>query len=223
MITSGISRVVGHNPMSPVLRQNLGDIGLAKVANCTDQEVHESSLNKKKWQQQARRSKIYVANQKAILDCIKRIEELALELLEYGFDTDEKITGLVAKGIEGGAKYKAAVLYRKEQARLSVLKTEAQFAADMGFAQAKTGGEIGLIADRYGIDIKFLQAGFKTQSAALEPQLKASADAKNQEAIARQQQEAYWKGETTTSGGQKTLSGGLFGSISKSLAGWFKV
>ncbi|MCC3513231.1 MAG: hypothetical protein JGK29_30705 [Microcoleus sp. PH2017_17_BER_D_A] len=206
-----LSRVVGHNPMSPVLRQNLGDIGLAKVANCTDEEVHESSVNKKKWQQQA------------ILDCIKRIEELALELLEYGFDTDEKITGLVAKGIEGGAKYKAAVLYRKEQARLSVLKTEAQFAADMGFAQAKTGGEIGLIADRYGIDIKFLQAGFKTQSAALEPQLKASADAKNQEAIARQQQEAYWKGETTTSGGQKTLSGGLFGSISKSLAGWFKV
>ncbi|MCC3503046.1 MAG: hypothetical protein JGK23_09215 [Microcoleus sp. PH2017_19_SFW_U_A] len=195
-----LSRVVGHNPMSPVLRQNLGDIGLAKVANCTDEEVHESSVNKKKWQQQARRSKIYVANQKAILDCIKRIEELAL-----------------------GAKYKAAVLYRKEQARLSVLKTEAQFAADMGFAQAKTGGEIGLIADRYGIDIKFLQAGFKTQSAALEPQLKASADAKNQEAIARQQQEAYWKGETTTSGGQKTLSGGLFGSISKSLAGWFKV
>lgn len=223
MITSGISRVVGHNPMSPILRQNLGDIGLAKVANCTDQEVRESSLDKKKWQQQARRSKIYVANQKAILDCIKKIEGLALELLEYGFDTDEKITELIAKGIEGGAKYKAAVLYRKEQARLAVLKTEAQFAADMGFAQAKAGGEIGLIADRYGIDIKFLQAGFETESAALEPQIKASAASKSQEAIARQQQEAYWKGEPATPGSQKTLGGGLFSSISKSLTSWLKV
>ena len=223
MIESGLSRVVGHNPMSPVLRQNLGDIGLARVANCTDEEVHESSSQKKKWQEQAKRSKIYVANQKAILDCIKKIEELALELLEYGFKTDEEITSLVAKGLEGGAKYKAAVMLRKEQARLAVLKTDAQFLADMGFAKAKTGGEIGLIADRYGIDIKFLQAGFKTQSAALEPQIKASAAAKSQEAIARQQQEAYWRGETASPQGQKALGGGLFQSISKSLSAMFKI
>ena len=224
MITNGLSRVVGHNPMSPVLQQNLRHIGLDKVANCTNEEVHESSNQKKKWQEQSKRSKIYVANQKAILDCVRKIEELALELLEYGFKTDEEITSLVAKGIEGGAKYKAAVMLRKEQARLSVLKTEAQFSADMGYAQTKVGGEIGLIADRYGIDIKFLQAGFKTQSAALEPQIKASAATKSQEAIARQQQEAYWKGETVvSSGGQKTLGSGLFGSISKSLSSWFKV
>lgn len=223
MIKNRLSRVVVHNPMSPVLRQNLGDIGLERVTDCTDQEVHESSLNKKKWQEQARRSKVYVANQKAILDCIKKIEELALELIEYGFKTDEEITSLVAKGIEGGAKYKAAVMLRKEQARLSVLKTEAQFSADMGYAQTKTGGEISLIADRYGIDVKFLQAGFKTQSAALEPQIKASAAAKSQEAIARQQQEAYWRGETASPQGQKALGGGLFGSISKSLSSWFKV
>ena len=223
MITSGLSRVVGHNPMSPGLRQNLGDIGLARVANCTDEEVHESSNQKKRWQEQTKRSKVYVANQKTILDCIKKIEELALELLEYGFDTDEKITNLVAKGIEGGAKYKAAVMFRKEQARLSVLKTEAQFAADMGFAQVKTGGEIGLIADRYGIDIKFLQQGFKRQSGALEAQISASAEAKNREAIARQQQEAYWKGESATQGDRNSGRSGFFGSISKSLSAMFKI
>lgn len=219
-----LSRVIGHNPVSAVLHQNLGGrIALDKIASCTDEETHQSSINAKKWQEQARRSKVYVKNQKIILDCLKKIEELALELLEYGFKTDEEITGLIASGLEKGAAYKAAVLLRQEQARLKILKTEAQFTADMGFAQAKTGGEIKLIADRYGIDIKFLQAGFNTQSAALEPQIKASAAVKNQEAIARQQQEAYWRGETATSGGVKALGGGLFQSISKSLTSWLKV
>lgn len=219
-----LSRVISHNPMTPVLHQNLGGrAGLDKVASCTNQETHESSVNAKKWQEQARRSKVYVKNQKTILDCMKKVEELALELLEYGFKTDEEITDLIASGLEKGAAFKAAVSLRKEQARLKVLKTEAQFTADMGFAQAKAGGEIKLIADRYGIDIEFLQAGHQLQSSNLRSQLKASADARSQEAIARQQQEAYWRGETTTSGGAKVLGGGLFQSISKSLSGWFKI
>lgn len=218
-----LPRVIGHNPMAPVLQQDLGESGLAKVGNCTDKEVHQSSLDAKKWQEQQRRSKIFVQNQKKIMDCKKKIEELALELFKHGLKTDEEITDYIASGIEEGAKYKAAVLYRKEKARLAVLKTEAQFSADMGFAQAKAGGEIKLIADRYGIDIEFLQQGFQIQSSGMRSQLRASADAKNQEVIARHQQEAYWRGETTTSGGTKALGGGLFQSISKSLAGWFKV
>lgn len=232
MTTGGISRVIGHNPMTPVLHQNLGSrIGLDKVANCTDQETHDSSLAAKKWQEQVRRSKMYVKNQKTILDCIKKIEELALELLEYGFKTDEEITGLIASGLEKGAVYKAAIMLRQEQARLKILKTEAQFAADMGLAQVKIGSEIKLVADRYGIEVEFLQSRFQLQSAGLRSQMQASADAKSQEAIARQQQEAYWRGETTSSdggettssGGGKTLSSGLFGSISKSLLSWFKI
>lgn len=217
------SRVVQHNPISPILRQNLGESGLRSVGNCTDEEVHQSSLDAKKWQNQQRRSKIFVQNQKKIMDCKKKIEELALELLEYGLKTDEEITDYVASGVEKGAKYKAAVQYRIEKARLNVLKTEAQFAADMGFAQAKAGGEIKLIADRYGIDIEFLQAGHGLESSNLRSQIEASANAKNQEAIARQQQEAYWRGEVATSGGGKALSGGLFQSISKSLSSWFKI
>lgn len=219
-----LSRVIGHNPASPVLRQNLGaSIGLNKVANCTDQETHDSSIDAKKWQEQVRRSKVYVKNKKIILDCMKKIEELSLELLEYGFKTDEAITDLIASGLEKGAAYKAAVLLRQEQARLRILKTEAQFTADMGFAQAKAGGEIKLIADRYGIDIEFLQAGHQLQSSNLRSQIQASADAKNQKAIARQQQEAYWRGEVATPESVKALGGGLFQSISKSLSSWFKI
>lgn len=217
-----LSRVIQHNPMSPVLRQNLGESGLNNVANCTDEDVHQSSLDAKKWQEQSRRSKIFVQNQKKIMDCKKKIEELALELLKYGLKTDKEITDYIASGIEEGAKYKAAVLYRAEKARLAVLKTEAQFSADMGFAQAKAGGEIKLIADRYGIDLEFLRAGHQLQSSSMRLQLKAGADAKNQEAIARQQQEAYWRGEAVAPGG-KVLSGGLFQSISKSLSSWFKI
>lgn len=218
-----LSRVVKHNPMSPVLGQNLGESGLNSVGNCTDEQVHQSSLDAKKWQEQSRRSKIFVQNQKKIMDCKKKIEELALELLKYGLKTDEEITDYICSGVEEGAKYKAAALYRKEKARLAVLKTEAQFSADMGFAQAKVSGEIQLIADRYGIDLEFLRAGHQLQSSNMRSQLQAGADAKNQETIARQQQEAYWRGETATSGGTKALSGGLFQSISKSVSSWFKI
>lgn len=219
-----LSRVIGHNPMSANLRQNLGDRGLTKVANCTDEEVNQSSLDAKEWQNQARRSKIFVQNQKKIMDSIKKLEELALELLKYGLKTDEEITDYIASGIEEGAKYKAAVLYRMEKARLNVLKTEAQFTSDMGLAQVKAGGEIELISARYGIEVGFLQQGFKLQAGSFRSQLQASADAKNQEAVARQQQEAYWRGETTSAGGKKSLgNGGLFQSISKSLSSWFKV
>ena len=219
-----LSRVIGHNPMSANLRQNLGDRGLAKVANCTDEEVNQSSLDVKEWQNQARRSKIFVQNQKKIMDCMKKLEELALELLKYGLKTDEEITDYIASGIEEGAKYKAAILYRMEKARLNVLKTEAQFTADMGLAQVKTGGEIQLISARYGIEVGFLQQGFKVQAGSFRSQLQASADAKNQEAIARQQQEAYWRGESTNAGGKKFLGGGgLFQSISKSVSSWFKI
>ncbi|MEG5173245.1 hypothetical protein [Microcoleus sp. B3-D7] len=211
--------------MSPILRKNLGESGLNNVANCTDEEVHQSSLDAKKWQEQSRRSKVFVQNQKKIMDCKKKLEELALELLKYGLKTDEEITDYIASGIEEGAKYKAAVLYRMEKARLNVLKTEAQFVADMGIAGVKAGGEIELIATRYGIEVAFLQKGFKLQAGSFRSQLQASADAKNQEAVARQQQEAYWRGESTSfSGGKKSLGGGgLFQSISKSLSSWFKV
>ncbi|MEG4149527.1 hypothetical protein [Microcoleus sp. Pol12B5] len=210
--------------MTPALVKNLGDRGFSSVANCTDKQVHQSSLDAKKAQEQARRSKIYVQNQKKIMDCMKKLEELALELLKYGLKTDEEITDYVASGIEEGAKYKAAVLYRMEKARLNVLKTEAQFTADMGLAQVKAGGEIELISARYGIEVGFLQQGFKVQAGSFRSQLQASADAKNQEAVARQQQEAYWRGESTSVGGKKSLGGGgLFQSISKSVSSWFKI
>lgn len=218
-----ISRVIRHNPMSSVLHQNLGESGLNAVGNCTDEQVRQSSLDAKKWQEQSRRSKIFVQNQKKIMDCKKKIEELALELLKYGLKTDEEITDYIASGIEEGAKCKAAVAYRIEKSRLAVLKTEAQLTADMGFAQAKAGGEIKLIADRYGIDLEFLRAGHQLQSSSLRSELKASADAKNEEVIARQQQEAYWRGETATPGGGKALGDGLFRSISRSLSSWFKI
>lgn len=219
-----LSRVIQHNPMSANLRQNLGDRGFSSVANCTDEQVHQSSLDAKKFQEQTRRSKIYVQNQKKIMDCMKKLEELALELFKYGLKTDEEITDYIASGIEEGAKYKAAVMYRMEKARLNVLKTEAQFTADMGLAQVKAGGEIELISARYGIEVGFLQQSFKLQAGSFRSQLQASADAKNQEVIARQQQEAYWHGESTSAGGNKSLGGGgLFQSISKSLSSWFKV
>lgn len=220
-----LSRVIQHNPMTSALVKNLGDRGFSSVANCTDEQVHQSSLDAKKAQEQARRSKIYVQNQKKIMDSIKKLEELALELLKYGLKTDEEITDYIASGIEEGAKYKAAVLYRMEKARLNVLKTQAQFTADMGLAGVKAGGEIELISARYGIEVGFLQQGFKAQAGSFRSQLQASATARNEEAAARQQQEAYWRGEVTgTGGGKKSLgSGGLFQSISKSLSSWFKV
>lgn len=219
-----LSRVIQHNPMSAILRKNLGDRGFSNVTNCTDEEVHQSSLDAKKFQEQTRRSKIFVQNQKKILDCMKKLEELALELFKYGLKTDEEITDYIASGVEEGAKYKAAVLYRMEKARLNVLKTEAQFNADMGLAGVKAGGEIELIATRYGIEVGFLQQGFKLQAGSFRSQLQASIDANNQEAIARQQQEAYWRGESTSVGGKKSLGGGgLFQSISKSFSSWFKV
>lgn len=219
-----LSRVIQHNPMTPTLQKNLGDRGFSSVANCTDEQVHQSSLDARKAQEQARRSKIFVQNQKKIMDCMKKLEELALELLKYGLKTDEEITDYIASGIEEGAKYKAAVLYRMEKARLNVLKTEAQFTADMGLAQVKAGGEIELISARYGIEVGFLQQGFKLQASSFRSQLQASADAKNQEAVARQQQEAYWRGESTSAGGKKSLGGGgLFQAISKSVSSWFKI
>lgn len=219
-----LSRVIQHNPMSATLRKNLGDRGFSNVTNCTDEEVHQSSLDVKKFQEQTRRSKIFVQNQKKILDCIKKLEELALELFKYGLKTDEEITDYIASGVEEGAKYKAAVLYRMEKARLNVLKTEAQFTADMGLAQVKAGGEIELISARYGIEVGFLQQGFKLQTGSFRSQLQADANAKNQEAVARQQQEAYWRGESTSTGGKNSLGGGgFFQSISKSLSSWFKV
>jgi hypothetical protein len=209
--------------MSATLRKNLGDRGFSNVTNCTDKEVHQSSLDAKKFQEQTRRSKIFVQNQKKILDCMKKLEELALELFKYGLKTDEEITDYIASGIEEGAKYKAAVLYRMEKARLNVLKTEAQFNADMGLAGVKAGGEIELIATRYGIEVGFLQQGFKIQAGSFRSQLQASADAKNQEVVARQQQEAYWRGETTSAGGKKSLGGGLFQSIFKLVSSWSKI
>jgi hypothetical protein len=219
-----LSRVIGHNPMTPTLQKNLGDKGFSSVANCTDEQVHQSSLDAKKAQEQARRSKIFVQNQKKIMDSMKKLEELALELLKYGLKTDEEITDYIASGIEEGAKYKAAVMYRMEKARLNVLKTEAQFTADMGLAQVKAGGGIELISARYNIEVGFLQEGFKVQAGSFRSQLQASASAENQEAVARQQQEAYWRGESTSTGGKKSLGGsGLFQSISKSLSSWFKV
>ena len=85
-----LSRVIQHNPMTPTLQKNLGDRGFSSVANCTDEQVHQSSLDAKKAQEQARRSKIFVQNQKKIMVCMKKLEELALELLKYGLKTDEE-------------------------------------------------------------------------------------------------------------------------------------
>jgi hypothetical protein len=218
-----LSRVIGHNPMSAVLKNNLGaKFQPESITNCTDEQVRRSSIDAKNYKQQVRRSEIFLKNQKQILDCQKKLEELALELLKYGLRTDEEITDYIASGIEAGAKYKAAILYRQEKARLAVLKTEAQFNADMGLAQTKTGGEIKLIADRYGIEVEFLRNGFQVQSRELRSQLKASADARQHEAITRQQQEAYWRGETAATSG-KVENGGLIESVSRSIASWFKI
>ena len=106
------SRVIAKNPASGMIDQNLGS-NVAEISSCTDEQVRSLSIEAKEYQAQLVRSRIYKQQQLKIWEVQKQIEKLALELLEAGMATDEAINDCIAKGIEGGAKYKAAIELRK--------------------------------------------------------------------------------------------------------------
>lgn len=211
------SRVIANNPASGMLDQSLGS-NVAEVSSCSDEQVRGLSIKAKEFKAQLVRSKIYKEQQIKIWEVQKQIERLALELLEAGFKTDEDINDCIAKGIEGGAKYKAAIELRKLQAQLKIRETEAKFNADSGLASAKNAGAIGLISARYGIDLQFLQQGYQLQQSRLLPMARLSAQKKNEEAIERQEKEQYLRAEDV---GNKRNSqrGGLLQTVTN----WFKI
>lgn len=211
------SRVITQNPASGMLNQSLGS-NLAEISSCSDEQVRELSIKAKEAKAQLVRSKIYKEQQIKIWEVQRQIERLALELLEAGFKTDEEINDCIAKGVEGGAKYKAAIELRKLQAQLKIRETEAKFNADSGLASAKNAGAIGLISARYGIDLQFLQQGYQLQQSQLLPMARALAQKKNEEVIKRQEKEQYLRAEDV---GNKHHSqrGGLLQTVTN----WFKI
>jgi len=211
------SRVIAQNPASGMLNQNLGS-NVAEASSCTDEQVRALSIKAKEYQAQLVRSKIYKESQIKIWEVQGKIERLMLELLEAGYKTDEDINDCIAKGIEGGVKYKAAIELRKLQAQLKIRETEAKFNADSGLASAKNAGAIGLISARYGVDLQFLQQGFQLQQSRLLPMARALAQKKNEDAIERQEKEQYLRAEDV---GNKRNSqrGGLLQTVTN----WFKI
>ena len=212
------SRVIAKNPASGMIDQNLGS-NVAEISSCTDEQVRSLSIEAKEYQAQLVRSRIYKQQQLKIWEVQKQIEKLALELLEAGMATDEAINDCIAKGIEGGAKYKAAIELRKLQAQLKIRETEAKFNADSGLATAKNAGAIGLISVRYGIDLQFLQQGFQLQQSQLLPMARLSAQRKNEEAIERRQKEQYLRAEDGGGNSNSRRSGGLLQTVTN----WFKI
>lgn len=211
------SRVIAQNPASGMLNQSLGS-NVAEISSCTDEQVRSLSIKAKEYQAQLVRSRIYKQQQVKIWEVQKQIEKLALELLEAGMATDEDINDCIAKGIEGGAKYKAAIELRRLQAQLKVRETEAKFNADSGLASAKNAGAIGLISARYGIDLQFLQQGYQLQQSRLLPMARALAQKKNEEAIERQEKEQYLRAEDV---GNKRNS--QRGGLLQTVMNWFKI
>lgn len=211
------SRVISQNPATGMLDQSLGS-NLSEASNCTDEQVRALSIKAKEAKAQLIRSKIYKEQQIKIWEIQRQIESLALELLEAGFKTDEDINDCIAKGIEGGAKYKAAIELRKLQAQLKIRETEAKFNADSGLASAKNAGAIGLISAKYGIDLQFLQQGYQLQQSRLLPMARASAQKKNADAIERQRMDQYLRAEDGGSG-NSPRSGGLLQTV----VNWFKI
>jgi len=211
------SRVIGQNPASGMLDRSLGS-NLSEAAFCTDEQVRSLSIKAKEYQAQLVRSKIYKEQQIKIWEVQRKIERLMLELLEAGFKTDEDINDCIAKGIEGGSKYKAAIELRKLQGLLKIRETEAKFNADSGLASAKNAGAIGLISARYGVDLQFLQQGFQLQQSRLLPVARALAQRKNEEAIERQEKEQYLRAEDVGSK-RNSQRGGLLQTVTN----WFKI
>jgi len=211
------SRVIAQNPASGMLNQNLGS-NVAEASSCTDEQVRALSIKAKEYQAQLVRSKIYKESQIKIWEVQGKIERLMLELLEAGYKTDKDINDCIAKGIEGGAKYKAAIELRKLQAQLKIRETEANFNADSGLATAKNAGAIGLISARYGIDLQFLQQGYQLQQSRLLPVARALAQKKNEEAIERQEKEQYLRAEDVGSK-RNSQRGGLLQTVTN----WFKI
>lgn len=211
------SRVIAKNPASGMVNQSLGS-NVAEISSCTDEQVRSLSIKAKEYQAQLVRSRIYKEQQGKIWEVQKQIEKLALELLEAGMATDEHINDCIAKGIEGGVKYKSAIELRRLQAQLKVRETEAKFNADSGLASAKNAGAIGLISARYGIDLQFLQQGYQLQQSRLSPMARALAQKKNEETIERQEKEQYLRAEDV---GNKRNSqrGGLLQTVTN----WFKI
>jgi len=200
-----------------MLNQNLGS-NVAEASSCTDEQVRALSIKAKEYQAQLVRSKIYKESQIKIWEVQGKIERLMLELLEAGYKTDKDINDCIAKGIEGGAKYKAAIELRKLQAQLKIRETEANFNADSGLATAKNAGAIGLISARYGIDLQFLQQGYQLQQSRLLPVARALAQKKNEEAIERQEKEQYLRAEDVGSK-HNSQRGGLLQTVTN----WFKI
>lgn len=211
------SRVISQNPASGMLDQTLGS-NLSEASSCTDEQVRSLSIKAREYQAQLVRSRIYKQQQVKIWEIEKQIEKLALELLEAGMATDEAINDCIAQGIEGGAKYKAAIELRKFQGQLKVREIEAKFNADSGLASAKNVGAIGLISAKYGIDLHFLQQGYRLQQSRLLPMARASAQKKNDDAIERQQKEQYLRAEDA-GGKSSSQRGGLLQTVTN----WFKI
>ena len=211
------SRVISQNPATEILNQSL-DSNLSEASNCTDEQVRALSIKAKEAKAQLVRSKIYKEQQIKIWEIQRQIERLALELLRAGLKTDEDINDCIAKGIEEGAKYKAAIELRKLQAQLKIRETQAKFNADSGLASAKNAGAIGLISAKYGIDLQFLQQGYQLQQSRLLPMVRASAQKKNDDAIERQQKEQYLRAEDGGRG-NNSPRGGLLQTV----VNWFKI